>query len=170
MVRYKPLPQTERLWELFDYSPLTGHLYHRRDVELAGVTKGDVVGYIAHTRHNEIARMTKVDGQNYHTNRLIWKWCNGKDPEYQVDHINRNRLDERIHNLRDINNSNNQINRDAYGAIKHKLIAYRPKQKRQYQFMFQRKGFRCHKRTFFTLAEALKYRDEYLTMIEQPLN
>lgn len=45
----------------------------------------------------------------YFAHRLVWLWHHGSWPK-QLDHINRNRLDNRIENLREASDSNNQAN------------------------------------------------------------
>ncbi len=42
-----------------------------------------------------------IDAVSYQTHRLVWLYCNGELPPVRsVDHINRNRSDNRISNLR----------------------------------------------------------------------
>lgn len=49
-------------------------------------------------------------GHNVHAHRVIWAMVNGEWPEYQIDHINGNRVDNRIVNLRHVERSKNQRN------------------------------------------------------------
>lgn len=44
----------------------------------------------------------------YH--RIIWMLCNGCLPQLTIDHINGNRLDNRIENLREVSMSENLLN------------------------------------------------------------
>jgi len=47
--------------------------------------------------------------------RVIWLIVYGKWPDGLVDHINRNAVDNRLFNLRDVSASENQHNRGAKG-------------------------------------------------------
>lgn len=56
----------------------------------------------------------KIKGKQYKAHRMAWLYVFGKFPEYTIDHINHNRTDNRIVNLRDINHLENLKN-----TIKH---------------------------------------------------
>lgn len=51
-----------------------------------------------------------IDGKNYLAHRLAWFYVYGEWPKNQIDHINRIKTDNRIFNLRDVDNSTNQHN------------------------------------------------------------
>ena len=62
-----------------------------------------------------------IDGKVYRAHRLIWIWHNGNiDNNLQIDHIDRNRLNNQIDNLRLVTLSENQWNRKAKGTSYHK--------------------------------------------------
>jgi len=54
-----------------------------------------------------------IDGRKYLAHRLAWFYVYGCWPEKQIDHIDRNKLNNRINNLRDVSQSINQHNRTA---------------------------------------------------------
>jgi len=95
----------EQLMNLFDYDEASGRLFRRRfsnglftGLELAGTDCGD--GY----------RYVDILGRSYLEHRVIWARSTGFWPAEQLDHINKNRSDNRIINLREVNNSTNQKN------------------------------------------------------------
>jgi hypothetical protein len=61
-----------------------------------GVKAGDLVGY----RHRSGYLATKFKGNQYLLHRLIWLIEHGEYPLCDIDHINRDRCDNRIENLR----------------------------------------------------------------------
>lgn len=92
----------EKVRELYDYR--NGKLYWRKSG--SGRTKLDV-GCINH--HGYIVTAYKKKQQQVH--RLIFLWHHGYMPENEIDHINRDRSDNRIENLREVSVSCNQRNR-----------------------------------------------------------
>jgi len=55
---------------------------------------------------------TKIDGKTYKNYRLIWLWHYGYFPENFIDHIDRNKSNDRIENLREVSRSCNGRNID----------------------------------------------------------
>jgi len=55
--------------------------------------------------------MVHIDGKTYSAHRIIWLICNGKYPDGEIDHINRNKTDNRIENLRDVTRAINELNK-----------------------------------------------------------
>jgi citrate synthase len=52
----------------------------------------------------------KIDAERYSAHRIAWLYVYGKWPDAEIDHINGNRADNRICNLRDVSASVNQQN------------------------------------------------------------
>lgn len=98
----RSLPSRLRLNELFVYD--NGKLFNRIGRKKA--PKGREAG----TFCKDIGyRKVHFDGQIYYTHRLIWKLLYGEDP-LEIDHINGNRSDNRITNLRSVSRLENMRN------------------------------------------------------------
>ncbi len=69
------------------------------------------IGDIAGTIDKEGYRVIKIKNKLYKAHRLAWLFIYGRMPIGQIDHINHNRDDNRIENLRVVNNQENQKNR-----------------------------------------------------------
>jgi hypothetical protein len=115
--------------EMYDYNREAGKLYHRKSRGKA--RKGDEVGYVNPTGY----RVTMIKKRIYLIHRLIWVIENGSFPDNMIDHINRNKDDNRITNLRDVNCLENLLNKDIFiqnGGVR------TPEYKREYQIKYQR--------------------------------
>jgi hypothetical protein len=95
----------ERLREVLDYDPGTG-VFRWTDKgrncligKVAGSTS-NVTGYC----------IICVDKKTYSAHRLVWLHVHGFFPPEQVDHINRDRTDNRLSNLRLVSNAENRRN------------------------------------------------------------
>lgn len=101
---YKQKVTLERLRELLSYDPDTGRfvwLVNRRCVRA-----GDVAGTV--NSRGYIAIM--IDGMLYTAHRLAFLWMHGVFPDRELDHINRDRADNRHANLRLATSSQNKVN------------------------------------------------------------
>lgn len=59
---------------------------------------------------------TRIKGEHHLLHRLAWLYMKGVFPTLQIDHINRNSLDNRWSNLREVTASVNIRNSDRYDA------------------------------------------------------
>ena len=92
----------EELRERYDYHP-DGYLTYR--FTRGRAREGERVGSISQKGYI----ITKIRGKHLSVHQLIYIWHHG-EIEYQIDHINNKRDDNRIENLRDITNIENQYN------------------------------------------------------------
>ena len=111
----------ERLKSLLAYDPDTGHLSNlvRRNTRAApGAHAGSLTtdGYIA----------IAIEGKKYQAHRLIWLYMTGAWPDEEIDHINRNRADNKWCNLRQASRLENSWNTNGHSKSKSGLkgVAY----------------------------------------------
>ena len=101
----------QQLKESLIYDPLTG-IFTRKKYARKGKNAGgfDTHGYIH----------IGVNGKQYKAHQLAWLYVYGEFPKNQIDHINGNRKDNRIENLRVVSSVINNLNRStAKGVYKH---------------------------------------------------
>lgn len=55
-----------------------------------------------------------VMGHTYAAHRVLWLLCTGSWPRFVIDHINGDRHDNRLANLRDVPHSENQLNQSYH--------------------------------------------------------
>lgn len=102
----------ERVREVFDYDPATGKLTYRRN--RGGIRgKGEEAGWICKRKPwmGGGYRVTGFNGREYGVHRLVWLWWHGRHARGCIDHINLDRADNRIENLRKCSHSENMANR-----------------------------------------------------------
>lgn len=97
--------------QILEYNPENGVFYWKRrygvmeswNVQNAGKSTGwaNSNGYLIIT----------IAGKRYRAHRLAWVWMTGEWPEFDIDHIDRNRTDNRWCNLREATRSENHANR-----------------------------------------------------------
>jgi hypothetical protein len=97
----------DRLRTLLNYDPKTGVFTWA--ITRRGCRKGSVAG--CKMRHGYVA--IRLDDTLYTAHRLAWRYVNGEWPAEQIDHINRDRADNSIANLRSVTNAENAQNQRA---------------------------------------------------------
>lgn len=118
----KSIPATEYLHKILRYDPHTGGLYWRERTPDMFTDTGHSAERKCTTWNSRFAgkRAGNVADDGYASisvnytillaHRVIWKMHNGTDPSDQIDHIDGNRSNNRIENLRDVSRSDNQRN------------------------------------------------------------
>lgn len=100
-----PTISTEQLHDLMRYDPETGHF--TRLVKCGKERRGAIAGT---TNKNGYCNIM-IGGRLYRAHRLAWFYMTGEWPKGDVDHKNRDRLDNRWENLREATRSQNNANR-----------------------------------------------------------
>lgn len=108
----------ERLRQLVRYDPETGVLT-RLQAGGKRATRPDKVGMPAGSVGGNGYVYVSVGGKRYSAHRLAWLYVFGRWPA-QVDHINRDRADNRLANLREATTKENNRNTAARGYWWHK--------------------------------------------------
>ena len=127
------MPDQKYLQDTFDYDPDTG-LFKRKG-----------------RKYNEqcaaLYRTVRIAKKKYYVHRLIWIYMTGDDPgNMEIDHINRDRHDNRWSNLRLTTRSENAFNTG------NTCIRIRPR-KKAFQARLTRKG-RTVCKSFAAYSEA----------------
>lgn len=95
--------------KVFRYDPETGYLFRRkRDGKRAGPEKK--VGNPYSNGYLRVSYGPKGGNKEYLVHRLVWLMHTGAWPEGEIDHINGDRQDNRIANLRCCTSSENKQN------------------------------------------------------------
>ena len=144
-----PLPSQDTLREWFDYRP-DGSLLWRTSF------RHRIAGKIAGCMHPQGYRRITFQEKTYGAHRLVYQWHHGNCPE-MLDHINRNKSDNRIENLRPCTMSQNAANAPVRTSTGVKNIHITPNN--TYQVAI-RKDDVTHRKMFKTLEEAIPYANQ----------
>lgn len=126
----KPLPPTELLRQLLEYKPDTGLLYWRprpasffNDAGRCAIWNAKYSGKVVGRKAKYV--VIKLLGQGFVAHRIIWKMVHDEEPN-EIDHINRDKFDNRLANLRNVDHSANMQNKPIYpnNTSGHKHISW----------------------------------------------
>ncbi len=95
----------EKARELVEYDPETGKFYWRNRV--SKMRCGSEAGYANPRGYRQIS----FQGKRYLAHRLAWLISYGRWPREQIDHINGNPSDNRLCNLREASQTQNNCNK-----------------------------------------------------------
>jgi len=94
----------KELKNIFDYRK-DGALIYRKKVSIK-IKIGEEAGSISSNGY----LMVSIQYRKYLNHRLVWLWHKGSFPKYILDHIDRNKHNNSIENLREVNHSCNSRN------------------------------------------------------------
>jgi hypothetical protein len=100
-----PIIDPSELTKSVYYDPETGVFIRRSSI--GGARPGRVLGYVTEKGYLRL----NVCGHHMRAHRLAWFYCYGRWPAGQLDHINQDKTDNRIANLREADHSLNAANR-----------------------------------------------------------
>ena len=139
----------ERLKEVVRYEPEVGEFYWVAN----SPWRAGVAGERAGSPHAGGYRAITIDRVKYLEHRLAWFYQYGIFPK-QLDHINRNRKDNRIANLREATAEQNRANRGAVKSISGLKGAHWHKEAKRWVSKIERNGSATYLGSFDTAEEA----------------
>ena len=95
----------ERLKEQLSYDPETGHF-----TQILRTSQRVKVGDRAGSQDPRGYRLINICGRREWEHRLVWLYIYGVFPDFDIDHINGNKSDNRLCNLRAASRSENNCN------------------------------------------------------------
>lgn len=134
--------------------PETGQLFWKHISKHHKEKIGREAGWIT----KEGYRRIKIGNKNYAAHRIVWCIIYNEWPNNDIDHINRNRLDNRPSNLRHISRSLNALNTNR---TVDKCLKNIRKLNNKYQVRIGQKSLGV----FNCLGLAIKTRNEYLKQV-----
>lgn len=145
-----------RLREVLAYDPETGVFLWK-----VATSSRNRVGSVAGVINNVGYRVICVDGKHYLAHRLAWFYVHGTWPPHEIDHINRDRADNRLINLRLATKSQNMVNGNlrSDNTTGHKNISWH-KGSQKYRVVIQKDGKQYQVGMFTEIDEAIRARDD----------
>ena len=134
------------LLDNYTYDCETGKVYNK---------KGDELGYIC--KYTGYLRLHVDKNCMYVHHRVCWLLYYGEFPKDEIDHINHDRADNRICNLRECTQSQNQANslirKDSVSGYKNVAWNY---QRKKWYVRIQKEGYRKAYAFFDSIDDAIK--------------
>lgn len=164
----KELPSPELLRKLLRYEPETGKLFWLPRPREFFVTTNQFKTW--NSRYANKEGFTAINcngyfsgcflGRSFLAHRLIWAMQTGKWPKFHLDHIDRNRQNNKCENLREANSTQNSVNKTSKinATSKYLGVSWRPNQNKWYAAI--RKNGSKYLGTFSCEIEAAKAYDK----------
>lgn len=147
-----PEMTAELVRDLFDCDYSKGTLTWRRD-HGRNAKAGSEAGYVSqHSRGGY--KLVETGGKAHPAHRLVWLHFYGEWPEGELDHINLNKLDNSIGNLRNVNRLEQMQNLPVYRNNTSGLVGVYPRKNGKFQASVQYDGRNHYIGRFDTKEEA----------------
>lgn len=148
---YKQGPELtlSRLRETLHYDPDTG-VFIWKFATSSRNPAGSVAGVVMQNGY----RLITLDGKKHLAHRLAWFYVNGVFPKNDLDHINRDRLDNRISNLRPATRAQNMANGNIRSDNSTGVPNVSPYADGRYRVSIQKNGKPIHVTCCDTIEEA----------------
>jgi hypothetical protein len=154
MPNFKPLPPIRRLQEVFEIDETSPSGLRNR------ITRGRLKAGLPAGSKGYFYWVAAIDKKYYNVQRIVYALHHGIDPGcYMVDHINRNRFDNNISNLRLIMHPLNAINTGVFShnSTGVRGVSYNKRDKVYYaQIKVNQKVI--HLGSFYTVEDAAEVR------------
>ena len=146
-------PTQARIKELLHYNESTGDLMWKNRMS-PRVPAGAIAGCITKDGY----RSTKIDQYWIYTHRVIWIYVYGSLPPEYIDHIDGDRLNNKLSNLRAVTNEQNQHNQRPTGRKSESGIlgVTINRKENRWQSSIRASGVLCYLGLFETIEEAQK--------------
>jgi len=148
----KPRARISEIRKVIRYDDMTGILYWKVS-NGSGVKSGDIVGCIC-PQHNYW--ITNYKGKMYRVHNICWALYYGKWPKNIIDHIDGNKLNNRIVNLRDVTFRDNNRNMPRHRLGFHHGTTFLKRTKKWQAYARIKNNIKIHLGTFDTEKEAIK--------------
>ena len=172
MTTHKKLPSLDLVRKIIKYDPNTGVLtwLHRDDdMFQKGKRTNNEIANVWNARNankpagnfNGRYIIVRFYGIHYAAHRLAWLLYYEVDPEFQIDHIDGNKTNNKISNLREATKSENMMNRGAQKNSKSGIKGIMFEEKRgkwKAEITLNRKNYFLGR--FYDLDEAIHARKE----------
>lgn len=127
----------ELVRECFDYNPETGDLIWRARPGARRNWNNQFAGTIAGSSARHGYLKVSIDGGHYQAHRVVWLWNYGSLENLQVDHIDHDRRNNRVSNLRLVTLRENGMNIGLPKGNKSGVVGvrWRPKASRWHAYI-----------------------------------
>lgn len=156
----------KRLKEILKYCSETGvFVWIKKPTKMANnISLGDEAG----SKSNANGYVSiRIDKKLYKAHRLAWLYVYGEMPKKHIDHINHDRTDNRIANLREVSHQENCKNQskpknNTSGVVGVVYRKSRRGRKEHYEARITINGKRCHLGCFDNIEDAKEAREKAL--------